>query len=129
MNQRSTKSQVIRFLLVGGSTVILDFLVYKILLFWLMTSQAKSIGYICGALYSYQFNRTWTFKAEKTSFRQILGFTILYTANMAINVWVNTKSLSLLPLFLQWRMNLAFIIATGVSATINFMGMKLLVFQ
>lgn len=128
MNQNSSRSQLFRFLLVGGSTVLIDYLVYAILLDWLPHSPAKTVGFLCGAIYAYQFNRTWTFNAGTADISQLARFSLVYATNMGINVWVNALILSLLPMIFQWRINLAFLVATAISAAFNFLGMKLLVF-
>lgn len=129
MSQTSSRSQLFRFLLVGGSTVLLDLLVYKVLLTGLSPSLAKAISFLCGTVYAYQFNRVWTFKAGSASIPQALKFGLVYGTNLGINVGTNAAMLSLLPSALPWRLNLAFLIATGTSAVLNFLGMKWLVFN
>lgn len=91
-------------------------------------SLAKTIGFLCGAIYAYQFNRTWTFKAGAADISQVARFCLVYATSMGINVLVNASILSLLPMIFQWRLNLAFLVATAISAAFNFLGMKLLVF-
>jgi len=74
MSQSSSRSQLSRFLLVGGSTVLIDFVAYRALLFLMPSFFAKTIGFICGAIYSYQYNRSWTFQAGKANLPQTLKF-------------------------------------------------------
>jgi len=128
MSQSSTRSQVSRFLLVGGSTVLIDFVVYRALLFLMPSSFAKTISFLCGAVYAYQFNRLWTFQAGKATLPQALKFGFVYGTNLAVNVGANATMLTLMPLGYPWRLDLAFLIATGTSAALNFMGLRWLAF-
>ena len=128
MSQSSTRSQLSRFLLVGGSTVLIDFVVYRALLFLIPFSFAKTISFLCGAVYAYQFNRLWTFKAGRSTLPQALKFGFVYGTNLGVNVGVNATMLALLPLVNPWRLDLAFLLATGTSAALNFIGMKWLAF-
>lgn len=129
MMATSTRTQLFRFLLVGGSTVLIDLLVYKVLLFWLEPSLAKGISFLCGTVYAYQFNRVWTFTAGDASLQQAVRFIGVYGTNLGVNVSVNALMLIMLPESFSFKINLAFLIATTVSALLNFLGMKFLVFQ
>jgi len=128
MNQSSTRSELSRFLFVGSSTVLIDFVVYRSLLFLIPSSLAKTISFLCGAVYAYQFNRLWTFQAGRSTLPQVLKFGLVYGTNLGVNVGANATVLLLLPLIYPWRLDLAFLIATGTSAALNFMGMKWLAF-
>ena len=55
-------------------------------------------------------------------------FFFLYVTTLLINVAINTLALAVLDTMLG-SVQLAFLIATAVSATMNFIGMKLLVFK
>jgi len=59
---------------------------------------------------------------------QVLKFGLVYGTNLGVNVGANATVLLLLPLIYPWRLDLAFLIATGTSAALNFMGMKWLAF-
>jgi putative flippase GtrA len=128
MSQSSTRSQLSRFFLVGSSTALIDFVVYKALLFLMPSSFAKTISFLSGAIYAYQFNRLWTFQAGRSTLPQALKFGLIYGTNLGVNVGANASMLSLLPLVYPWRLDLAFLMATGISAALNFIGMKWLAF-
>jgi putative flippase GtrA len=102
--------------------------VYRALLFLMPSSFAKTISFICGAVYAYQFNRLWTFRAGKATLPQALKFGFVYGTNLGVNVGANATMLTLLPLVYPWRLDLAFLMATGTSAALNFIGMKWLAF-
>lgn len=127
-NSHRARNQFFRFMLVGGSTVLIDLTFYELLLNWLLPSPSKTISFLCGAFYAYQLNRVWTFKSGTATLNQAARFTLVYATNLCINIWVNALTLAILPSFFQWRLIIAFAIAAATSATFNYLGMKLLVF-
>ena len=121
--------QLQRFLIVGFTTVGIDFAVYRFLVFMdAPTEVAKGIGFTTGTIFAYFANRLWTFdgaKGGRTVFAMFVG---LYLSTLIINVGVNSGVIAFLgeeELFLT----LAFLTATGASATLNFIGMRLIVFR
>ncbi|PZO59632.1 MAG: GtrA family protein [Phormidesmis priestleyi] len=133
MRNRSSREEILRFLLVGSSTVLVDLAIYIVLLTWLNPSTAKGISFICGTIYAYQANRLWTFSSGSGSLLQVVKFSAVYGFNLAVNVSLNAVVLSLLAQLTgrlgQLNTLIAFIIATGVSAVLNFLGMKFFVFK
>jgi polyisoprenyl-phosphate glycosyltransferase len=116
--------EIARFIVVGLTTVGVDYACYMSLL-WLGLSitPAKGAGFICGAIFAFYANRAVTFRALGRRHAP-LWFAIVYLTSLISNVAVNKVVLLALPQAIL----LAFLIATGVSATINFIGMKYLVF-
>lgn len=121
--------EILRFLLVGGLTVMIDLIIYLILIQWLNHSISKSLSFISGTIFAYQANRIWTFSAGTNNLLQVLKFSIVYGFNLGVNVSINSWILSLLGKNNKIDVIFAFIVATGVSATLNFLGMKFLVFN
>ena len=125
----SGRNEVIKFAVVGCSNVLVDLLIYRFLLIWLDVSLAKGLSFCCGTFYAYQLNRKWTFSAGNPSFQQIGKFLGVYGVVLGINVATNTLVLSILPTSLRLRIVLAYLVATALSALLNFLGMKFLVFR
>ena len=118
------------FLVVGSLTVAVDFVTYRVLA-WsglLGTDSAKAVGFLAGTLFAYFANRFWTFGAQRPVAGSQWRFVLLYTATLGANVLVNAAALRLLGPA-PARVALAFLVATGVSATLNFIGMKWFVFR
>jgi putative flippase GtrA len=117
-----------RFLIVGGTTVAIDLASYRLLL-WigLAVALAKGLGFIAGTIFAYHANRLWTFAAEGGRWR-FAGFLALYAITLGVNVGVNSGALLLLGVG-ELALAIAFLAATGASATLNFLGMKFLVFN
>ena len=99
-------------------------------------------------------NKFWTFKQPLHSKREISAFFALYTFSMLVNTSVNSVCLQLIPKWThQWAMAnpsvegvtagvllpllahprsiklMAFVLATGTSTIINFIGQKFWVFE
>ena len=120
------------FLLVGLGTVAVDFVVYHALLWLGMTiSPAKLLSFLTGTVFAYFANRRWTFQNPSPARGRIARFGVLYGGTLACNVFVNAVVLSFFKNLLDATIafNLAFCVATGVSAVLNFIGMKYWVFH
>ena len=123
----SGRRQIKRFLVVGVTTVALDLLVYRsLLLLGAPVAPAKTVGFIVGAVFAYFVNRNWTFQSSGGPWAR-LRFATLYLFSLACNVSVNAAALAVLPPHEAGRL-IAFTLATGLSAALNFAGMKWLVF-
>ncbi len=118
------------FLIVGSLTVIFDFLIYRSLV-WLGIFDvdfAKAVSFLAGTAFAYFANRAWTFGQTVKASGSAWRFIFLYSLTLAANVGVNTMALKMMTevfMAMQW----AFLLATGVSACLNFFGMKLFVFK
>lgn len=117
------------FLFVGLLTVVIDFCTYRLLL-WsgvLDVATAKTIGFLTGTIFAYVANRMWTFRHTQSG-GSVPRFVLLYTCTLGINVCINSGVLHLAGTN-QLGIGAAFILATGCSAVLNFLGMKFFVFK
>lgn len=124
------KRELAVFLVVGSLTVLIDFLTYRSLVWtgWMNIDLAKAIGFLTGTLFAYFANRVWTFGHQEHAPGSVWRFVLLYAITLSANVLVNAGCLALLsPLSIA--VQVAFLIATGVSAVLNLLGMKLFVFK
>jgi putative flippase GtrA len=121
------KRELVIWLFVGSLTVIIDFLMYRSLI-GLGIDVAKGIGFLTGTFFAYIANRFWTFSYNKYASGSALRFIFLYLLTLIINVVVNSIALKVMADNLT-SVQLAFIFATGVSASLNFLGMKFFVFK
>ncbi|MGI4855814.1 MAG: GtrA family protein [Janthinobacterium lividum] len=123
------KKELTAFIIVGLSTVAIDFVLYHGLLRYpvLPVAAAKTISFLVGTGYSYLVNRAWTFGHKTPRRGSAVRFLLVYLVGLAANVLTNG--------FLLYWLNglpdaiaIAFICATGLSAVMNFAGMKWVVF-
>ena len=119
------KQEILKFLVGGGTAVVVDFLTYKIfMIIGIERTIAKTLSFICGSIVGFIINKYWTFKSPKFQIKEILKYTVLYILTAFINSQVNTYTLVLLG-----REIFAFLCATGVSTILNFLGQKFLIFR
>ena len=119
------KQEILKFLVGGGTAVIVDFFTYKIfMMLGLERTIAKTLSFICGSIVGFIINKYWTFKSPKFQIKEILKYTVLYILTAFINSQVNKYTLLLFG-----NEMFAFLCATGVSTILNFSGQKFLIFR
>ncbi len=143
VNLSTLKKQLIKFTLIGLLAVFVDMASYYVLLnifplkmssFFSNEAIAKTLSFICGMSITYTFNKLWTWKKSDKSKKRFAKFACLYGASLIINVSVNSFLLYLLYdkkelIDLPFKYLIAFIGATGISASVNFIGQKTWVFK
>lgn len=116
--------EVLKFLVGGGSAVLVDYVLYRLLIYLGMpVSISKGISYIAGAVVGFVINKLWTFESKQFSSIEIAKYILLYACSACANAGVNK--------FVLWLFNwhlFAFLCATGVSTVMNFLGQKFFVF-
>ena len=119
---------LLRFLLVGGTAVLLDGASYVLLhRAGVPVDPSKAISFLIGAVFAYFANWRYTFGARRSRWSEVL-FVVVYAlalgvnvaANAAVRAWLSTDTVGA---------TIAFLVATGLSAAWNFVGMTLFVFQ
>jgi putative flippase GtrA len=124
------KRELAIFLLVGALTVTVDFISYRGLHdFALMSiNMAKAASFLLGTLFAYFANRFWTFGSIQHIPGSAWRFALLYASTLGANVITNSLALNIFA-HIACSVQLAFMLATTVSACLNFIGMKLFVFK
>jgi len=120
-----------RFLLVGASTVFIDLVFYLIFLYaGFDTYISKGISFSIGTVFAYFSNQNFTFKSPKTGAIRFIVFTLLYLSTLLVNVISNEFVINSTA-FINLKVSLmvSFIVATSISASLNFLGMKYMVFN
>ena len=119
------KQEILKFLVGGGTAVVVDFLTDKIfMIIGIERTIAKTLSFICGSIVGFIINKYWTFKSPKFQIKEILKYTVLYILTAFINSQVNKYTLLLFG-----NEIFAFLCATGVSTILNFLGQKFLIFK
>lgn len=116
--------EILKFLVGGGSAVIVDALFYAILKAYIDFSVAKAISYVLGAFVGFIINKLWTFESKKFKVAEIYKYIILYACSALVNTGVNKFVIWIIPSTV-----FAFLCATGTSTVMNFLGQKFLVFR
>ncbi|MCB0939914.1 MAG: GtrA family protein [Mycobacterium sp.] len=133
----SLKTQVVRFVVTGGLSAVVDFGLYVLLLrlglrdaviFGIPgVNVAKTISFIAGTTTAYLINRRWTFQAAASKAR-FIAVIVLYALTYGVQVGINY----LLYLKFQgqpWGVPVAFVIAQGTATVINFIVQRAWIFR
>ena len=121
--------ELIKYIFVGLSTVLIDFLIYKFLIKFIVIYLAKTISFLSGTLFSYQLNRTWTFKSGKKTLSQFIKYLIIHITSLVLNVFINSLLLNTFSKNYFLSYEVSFLIATLTSATYNFLFIKIFIFN
>ncbi|CAJ1494734.1 GtrA family protein [[Mycobacterium] burgundiense] len=122
------KTQVLRFLVTGGFSAVVDFGLYIALLaVGLHVNVAKTLSFIAGTMTAYLINRRWTFQAPPSTAR-FIAVMVLYALTYVVQVGINYV------LYLEfagrpWQVPLAFVIAQGTATVINFVVQRAVIFR
>lgn len=124
---RITK-QLQYYIPIGFLTVFLDYILYTFLKkIMLNISEAKAVSFIAGTFFSFLANRMYTFKSLSNIWVNLYKYIILYATTLYINVTINKFLLNYF-IYTNLKVQIAFVVATTISAIMNFLGMKYFVF-
>ena len=129
LSTQSTRGQIARYLVAGGSAVVVDFIFYRGIMWMLdMKLLAKAVGYVSGTIYSFYVNRSFTFKTDSSNREQVISYLLIYVLSMFLNTGMNHAGLTLLGTG-ELGINASFVVAAVTSAAFNFVCMKRFVFK
>lgn len=115
----------LRFLITGGSSTLLDFIIYMLLSTKVDITISKCISMSISSIYSFFINKNWTFSdSEKTTIVLALKYILCVLINIGVNTLVNALTFSITN-----NKIISFIIATGIAMIVNFVIQKELVFR
>tara|TARA_Y100000813_G_scaffold79366_1_gene56201 strand:- start:684 stop:1085 length:402 start_codon:yes stop_codon:yes gene_type:complete len=129
MLKNKKNKELLKYIFVGLSTVLIDFLIYKFLIKFIVIYLAKTISFLSGTFFSYQLNRTWTFKSGKKTLSQFIKYLIIHITSLVLNVFINSLLLNTFSKNYFLSYEVSFLIATLTSATYNFLFIKIFIFN
>ena len=129
MLKNKKNKELLKYIFVGLSTVLIDFLIYKFLIKFIVIYLAKTISFLSGTFFSYQLNRTWTFKSGEKTLSQFIKYLIIHITSLVLNVFINSLLLNKFSKNYFLSYEVSFLIATLTSATYNFLFIKIFIFN
>ena len=118
-------SDIVRFVIVGGCSTLLDFFCYMYLQTHCSIVLAKLVAMLLASVFSYIVNKIFTFQfTDNANVQQIVKFYLVFIINITVNVFVNwwlfcTTGYKLL----------AYVCATLAGMIVNYSGQKYFVFN
>ena len=114
------KTQIVRFLVTGVLSAVVDFSITIALQYGLdvQLSLAKAAGFVVGTTVAYLINRRWTFAAPPSRAR-FVAVVVLYAATFGVQNVLYTLFGHLWPETILYSAA-AFVIAQGTATVINF---------
>lgn len=132
-SRSSLQVQLVRFIITGGLSAIVDFGLLTLFthVFGLPQWLARTFSFIAGTTTAYMINRRWTFQAAASA-KRFSMVVVLYALTFFLNVGLYT---ALVYLFLSWRWDqhlaefVAFVIAQGIATAVNFVVQRGVIFR
>lgn len=132
MSNTTFKHQIVFYLICGAISTSVDFMIYfSLYKLDFQVDLAKGFSFMIATFISYFLNKHITFQTKNKSFYEFLWFILVHILAMLCDVAMNRVMLFFLGLILVGHVKviLAFVIATGVSVIINFLGQRYFVFR
>lgn len=119
------RNSIFKFILVGGCSTGIDYIMYILLSLKLPITASKGISMIVASIFSYVINKIFTFEnKDKTNMRYLIRFYFVFIINLGTNLVVN---------YLVYQntgyKSFAFVLATLCGMIINYSGQKFFVFE
>lgn len=117
------------FFVIGFLAFFIDYIIYRFLFFLISNINiSKFFGFLFGTFFSFKCNTLLTFKSKNHNLSHFVKFISLYISSMIINIIMNHQLFKLFSIS-TFNIQISFVLATLVSASINFLGMKYFVFR
>ncbi len=115
----------IRFLIIGGISTTIDFIFYMLFSTKIDISISKLLSMTIATIFSYIFNKNWTFSVkEKSHAILVIKYIICQLLNILCNTLTNTIVFKITGLKV-----VSFIAATGIAMIVNFLLQNKVVFK
>ncbi len=127
-------THLIRFGVIGGISVCLDYIVYSSLIdLGLGLLLAKGVSFCVGLVFGFLGNKFWTFRSRREFWSEWGSYLLIYTVTLVINIYTNSIVYNFLT---DGRSEIsskahiiAFLSATSVTTIINYLGIRLITFK
>ena len=123
--QKKETRVIFRFLLVGGSSTLLDYVIYWLLSSVINYNIAKCVSMTFSCVYSFFLNKNFTFgDSRSVSVGHIVRFVLSQFVNIGVNVSVNALVYGATQIKI-----LGMVCATAIAMIVNFLLQRFFVFN
>jgi putative flippase GtrA len=131
------RTQLVRFVLTGGLSAVVDFGLLVLLMHGffglpgLGHTAATSLSFVAGTTTAYLINRRWTFRAEPSR-RRFAAVVVLYAVTFGLQVGLFSllfNALSAQDLSLRVVQLVGFVVAQAIATTVNFIVQRGVIFK
>lgn len=119
--------EFLKFCLVGGLSTGLNYLVFFTTIYLLGFDPVLAflLGYICGFLFSFKFNKQFTFKSDGRHLTEIAKYVAVYVFSLLLGL----SLLNFLVNISGFEPTIGFVLTIAVTTLANYLGSKFLVFK
>lgn len=122
----SEYKKILKFLVIGGLSTLIDFMIYFILSNFIGITISKMISMITASIFSFFYNKNWTFtNRDKISIKIILKYILC----QCLNIFINVTSNNLIYYYVLKNKIVSFIFATMIAMIFNFCFQNFVVFK
>ncbi|HSY54775.1 MAG TPA: GtrA family protein [Opitutaceae bacterium] len=108
LTHRETQVRFLRFLVVGGTTYLVQVASMKLFLGWVGTNPAFTLSFVCGTLTHYSLNRFWAMPSMRgDTWRQMGEYLATAVLSYTINFSLFRLGLDVLGLSKFWSIAMA----------------------
>lgn len=125
--QREGLAHLIRFLIVGGVSTVVNYAVFFILLGLSIRYQwASACGFMSGVIVGFPLNKVWTYRDSSTMTASVFySYIAVYLASLIINITAITMLVDLMHI----EPRIANLVTIIITTMTNFLGTKFWVFR
>ncbi len=126
-NTAILKQQLIRYIIIGAGATIINYTIFFSLTKFASVNYllAHTIAFITSVLVGYTFNKNWTYQSSSESKKDVVKYYLVYLFSLTLGLIL----LKFLVSVAHLDSAIAKILEIGVTASTNFLGIKVLVFE
>ena len=122
--KRSELNKIIRFVIIGGTSTLIDFVIYMTVSNFIDINISKVISMALASIFAFFAHKNYTFKnKDDTTVKTVSLFIICQLINIAVNTGTNALCFNITS-----NKVFSFVIATGVAMVVNFLIQNFFVF-
>lgn len=126
IKDKDTQKQFIKYLLVGGSTALIELMLYTLFrkVIHLELALSNIFATICATTFNFIVNRGWSFKAASNLSRSLIMYLILFCFNTIFSTFM-------ISYMVNWGLYdvMAKVITMGIITMWNFLLYRKLIFK